>query len=125
MTKAEAISKADRLVEQAADRLQELAQQAAAEGGFKAKLAEPLGEDAAFVRQLKPSLIEARIRGEAPTNRPPGEGTTVVTPRPESARPPKERGEGPNPFVVIGVAFAAGIMLAKLIDWRGHAHPRD
>jgi hypothetical protein len=26
---------------------------------------------------------------------------------------------------VIGVAFAAGVVLAKLIDWRGHAHPRD
>ena len=23
-----------------------------------------------------------------------------------------------------GVAFAAGSALAKLIDWRGHAHPR-
>lgn len=125
MTKAEAISKADRLVDQAADRLQEFAQQAAVEGGLKAKLAEPLGEDAAFVRQLKPSLIEARIRGEAPTNRPPGQGTTLVTPGPQATRPPKERGEGPNPYLVIGIAFAAGIALAKLIDWRGHAHPRD
>ena len=26
--------------------------------------------------------------------------------------------------VLVGVAFAAGTVLVKLIDWRGHAHPR-
>jgi len=31
---------------------------------------------------------------------------------------------GPNPFAVVGVAAAAGMLLAKLVDWRGHAHPR-
>jgi hypothetical protein len=31
---------------------------------------------------------------------------------------------GPSPFLVVGVAFATGIVLAKWIDWRGHAHPR-
>jgi hypothetical protein len=31
---------------------------------------------------------------------------------------------GPNPFVVAGAAFGVGTLLAKLIDWRGHAHPR-
>ncbi len=30
---------------------------------------------------------------------------------------------GPSPFLVLGVAFAAGIVLAKWIAWRGHAHP--
>jgi hypothetical protein len=44
---------------------------------------------------------------------------------PQLERPKKGAGEGPNPFLVIGVAFAAGIFVAKLIDWRGHAHPRD
>jgi hypothetical protein len=29
---------------------------------------------------------------------------------------------GPSPFLAVGVAFAAGIVLAKWIDWRGHAH---
>ena len=33
-------------------------------------------------------------------------------------------GLGPNPFVVAGAAFAVGSLLAKLIDWRSHAHPR-
>jgi hypothetical protein len=26
---------------------------------------------------------------------------------------------------VVGAALAAGILAAKWIDWRGHAHPRD
>ena len=42
--------------------------------------------------------------------------------------PPEKKGAGggggPNPFLVIGVALVAGIVLAKVIDWRGHAHPR-
>lgn len=38
---------------------------------------------------------------------------------------PKRRGAGPNPWLVVGVALAAGILVAKWIDWRGHAHPRD
>jgi len=29
-----------------------------------------------------------------------------------------------NPFAVAGAAFAVGTVLAKLIDWRSHAHPR-
>jgi hypothetical protein len=26
---------------------------------------------------------------------------------------------------VLGAAFAVGVVLAKVVDWRGHAHPRD
>jgi hypothetical protein len=29
-----------------------------------------------------------------------------------------------NPLVVIAAAAAAGIAAAKLLYWRGHAHPR-
>ena len=100
------------------------ANDAAAEGGLMAKIAEPLADDAAFVRQLKPSLIRARFKGEAPLEGSPSQGTVVPSSPPEE----KNRaggGGGPNPFVVIGVAFVAGIVLAKVIDWRGHAHPRD
>jgi hypothetical protein len=119
------MNKADQLVDQAADRLQEFADQAAAEGGFKAKLAEPLADDAALLRRMKPSLIKARIRGEAPTNLPPTHGT-VAPSGPQLGERRKPPGEGgPNPFLVLGVAFVAGIVLAKVIDWRGHAHPRD
>jgi hypothetical protein len=29
-----------------------------------------------------------------------------------------------NPLALVGVAFGVGVALAKLLDWRGHAHPR-
>jgi len=118
------MTKGDALVDRAANRLQELANRAAAEGGVKAKLAPELADDAAFVRKLKPSLIRARIKGRAPTNQKPGEGT-IAPSAPQLGERPKPKGGGPNPFVVIGVALAAGVLLAKVIDWRGHAHPRD
>ena len=118
-------TKADAVVDRAADRLQEIADKAAAEGGLGAKLAQPLADDAAFLRKLKPSLIAARAKGEAPMNQKPTEGT-VAPSGPQLGRRPKPRGKGgPSPFLIVGVAFAAGILMAKIIDWRGHAHPRD
>ncbi|HET7855297.1 MAG TPA: hypothetical protein VFL41_02460 [Gaiellaceae bacterium] len=117
------MSKADLLVDRAADRIQELANRAAAEGGLKAKLADELADDAAFLRKLKPSLIRARIKGRAPTNQKPGAGT--IAPSAPQLGKPKPRGGGPSPFLVIGAALAAGVLLAKVIDWRSHAHPRD
>jgi len=60
------MSKADLLVERGANRLEVLARKAAAKGGFTAKLADELAEDAAFLRKLKPSLIKARAKGRAP-----------------------------------------------------------
>jgi hypothetical protein len=119
------MNKADQLIDQAADRLQEFADDAAAEGGLKAKLAEPLADDAALLRRMKPSLIKARIKGESPTNLPPTHGA-VAPAGPQLGSRPKPQGEGGvSPFLVIGIAFAAGIVLAKVIDWRGHAHPND
>lgn len=123
------MSKADLLVERGASFLEELAHKAAAEGGFAAKLAEPLAEDAGFLRKLKPSLVAARLKGEHAS----ADGQTAVT-KPvvvETPAPPKEPRKkdkqpngGPNPLVVAAGAFVAGVVLAKLIDWRGHAHPR-
>jgi len=119
---------ADQKVERAANRLQQLANDLAGEGGVKAKLAGPLAEDADFIRKLKPSLIKARAKGEAPTNQQPGRAPLSPT-GPQLGRRPKRKreggGGGPHPFVVVGVALVAGIVLAKWIDWRGHAHPRD
>jgi hypothetical protein len=116
---------ADRKIEQAADKLQEFANRASAEGGLKAKLAEPLAEDADLIRRMKPSLIKARLKGEAPTNQKPG--ATVVAPSgPQlGSRTKAQKSGGPNPWLVVGVALAVGIFAAKWIDWRGHAHPRD
>ena len=123
------MNRADEAVDRAADRLQEAAERAAAQGGVKAKLADELAEDAAFLRKLKPSLMRARMRGELPTDGAPGEGVQAPTGAQLGRRPEPKRGGGgggggPNPFVVVGVAFAVGIVLAKVIDWRGHAHPR-
>jgi hypothetical protein len=115
---------ADQKVERAANKLQRLANQMAGEGGLKATLAEPLAEDADLIRKLKPSLIKARAKGEAPTNQKPGKPTLAPS-SPQLGKRPKKRGGGPNPFLVVGVALAAGIVLATWLAWRGHAHPRD
>ena len=119
------MSRADEAVERAADKLQELADQSAGQPGLKGKLAQPLADDAEFLRKLKPSLMAARARGEAPTGQQPGSGT-VAPSAPQLGRRPKPPGkDGPNPWVVVAAALAIGIALAKWIDWRGHAHPRD
>jgi hypothetical protein len=118
---------ADQKVERAANKLQRLANQMAGEGGMKAKLAEPLAEDADFIRKLKPSLIKARAKGDAPTNQEPGKAPLSPT-GPQLGKRKKAKkdgGGGPTPYVVVGLALVAGIALAKWIDWRGHAHPRD
>jgi hypothetical protein len=118
---------ADQTVERAANKLQEFANRMAGEGGVKAKLAEPLAEDADLIRKMKPSLIKARAKGEAPTNQRPGQAAVAPSSPQLGSRPKqkKQRGGGPNPWLVVGVALAAGIFVAKWIDWRGHAHPRD
>jgi hypothetical protein len=118
------MTKADQIVDRAATRLQEIADKAAAEGGVAAKFAQPLADDAAFLRKLKPSLIVARAKGEAPTNQKPAQGA-VAPSGPQLGKRPDPGSGGPNPFLVIGIALAAGILLAKIVDWRGHAHPRD
>jgi hypothetical protein len=100
-----------------ADRAQTASKRLAGQGGIKSKLADELAEDADFLRKLKPSLIAKRAKGDAPTDRAP------VAPSPQPAQKKRARG-GPSAFVVVGVALVAGVVLAKWIDWRGHAHPR-
>jgi hypothetical protein len=111
---------ADRAVERGAEKLHRLAEQAAAKGGVVGRLAEPLEEDAEFLRKLKPSLIKARATGAAPTD---GEPTTVSAPA-VHPRPSGNGTEDVKPLAVVGAAAAAGLVLAKAIDWRSHAHPR-
>lgn len=133
------MSKGDLLVERGAKRLEELSRKAAARGGYAARFSDELAEDAVFLRKLKPSLIKARAKGKAPVtqaapinqapepepeSRPPSAPPTARPRRRRKAKRPT-RLRGPNPFVVMGVALVAGIALAKVIDWRGHAHPRD
>jgi hypothetical protein len=111
-------------VDTAADKLQQTADSFATQGGLKAKLAQPLADDAEFLRKLKPSLIVARARGEAPTDEDPVRGRVAPSGPQLGRRPKAGDGGGPSPWLVLGIAFALGIALAKNIDWRGHAHPR-
>jgi hypothetical protein len=117
------MTRGDATMERGAQKLQHLSGRVARRGGLVGKLAQPLAEDAVLFRRMKPSLIVARIKGEAPTNLQPGQDAVVPT-GPQLGKRPKKRG-GPNPFLVLGVAFAVGVVAAKLIDWRGHAHPSD
>ena len=131
-------------LETLADKAQAASRRLAGQGGLKGKLAEELADDAEFLRKLKPSLIQARMRGEAPTDQKPGTpAPRAAAPATGGAPPPpsptaqtevrpakgktkaKKARSGPNPFVVAGAALAVGILTAKIIDWRGHAHPRD
>jgi hypothetical protein len=129
------MSKGDLLVEKGARRLQELADKAAARGdGVGTWLSDELRTDAAFLRKLKPSLVAARAKGNAPTNQepaapppppPPPAPAASPQPKPKQKKKRKSGRGGPPPIVIVGAAFVAGIVLAKLVDWRGHAHPRD
>lgn len=116
--------KGDKAVERSADKLAALADRAAAKGGIAAKLSDELAADASFLRKLKPSLMLARAKGAAPKNQEPG--TIPRAPRGPQLGPRSAAGKanGPNPFAVAGAAFGVGTLLAKLIDWRSHAHPR-
>jgi hypothetical protein len=104
-----------------ADKARAASDRLAGSGGLKGKLAQELAEDAVFLRKLKPSLMAKRARGEAPRDGSPGE-VRLAPSGPQLGRPLPTG--GPSPFLVLGAAFAAGILLAKWIDWRGHAHPR-
>ena len=120
------MTRGDQVVERAANRLDEMAQHAAREDGVKAKLAEPLAEDAALLRGMRPSQIAARVRGRPGGE--PGAKNPLPPPEPEPPKPRREpkpkRSGGPSPILVAIGAFAVGIVIAKVIDWRGHAHPR-
>lgn len=118
------MNRVDSLVEKGADGLQSLSRKAAGSGGLASKLAPELADDAAFLRKLKPSLVAARARGEAPTNQKPGQDVVVPSSQQVGART-KRKGGGVSPWLVLGAAFAVGVVLAKVVDWRGHAHPRD
>ena len=122
------MSKGDKVVEGGAQRLDALADKAAGHGGLRAKLADELADDAAFLRKLKPTLIAARARGSLPKDGEPGSGTRLTPQSPSGSqlgpRPSGGARRGPNPFAVVGAAAGLGVLLAKLVDWRGHAHPR-
>lgn len=117
MTAGTAIPRGDAAVEAASRTLRALSNRAARRGGGAARLARSLADDATFVAKLKPSLIKAHAKGEVPSDE-------TAAPAPSVRGRPPGRAAG-HPFVLVAAALGIGVALAKLIDWRGHAHPRD
>ena len=107
-----------------ADKAEAASERLAGQSGIKGKLAGELADDAAFLLKLKPSLIAKRARGEAPIDQKPYEAPAPSAPQLGSHPSTPKRAGGVSPFVVAGAALVAGVLLARWIDWRGHAHPR-
>ena len=66
------MTRGDAAVESAADKLDRFVRSARTSGGVKGKVGQALSDDPDFLRKLKPSLIKARAKGEAPTDGPSG-----------------------------------------------------
>jgi hypothetical protein len=113
------MTKADQAVDTAADNVAAFVRKARDRGGLKGKLGDALAEDPEFIRKLKPSLIKARAKGQRSV-----EPAPQAPSGPQVERPKARRRGGLSPWLVVGAAFAVGYVLAKTIDWRGHAHPR-
>jgi hypothetical protein len=64
--------------------------------------------------------IDALIKDVRASANEPGPPPPHATPIGRGSAPPR----GLNPWLVVGAAFAIGFLAAKLVDWRGHAHPR-
>jgi hypothetical protein len=64
-----------------------------------------------------PASIASRARRTAP-------GAEPQAPSGPQVRDGAGRGRGPSPLAVLAAALAVGILLARVIDWRSHAHPR-
>ena len=114
------MTKADHAVEKSADSLEHLAGKAATRhDGVGEWLAEELKNDAAFLRKLKPSLIKARAQSKKGKDAP----SAPSGPQLAGSSPKKKRRnrKAPPPVVIVGAALVAGVVLAKVIDWRSHA----
>lgn len=127
------LAKLDSLLERGADVLERFAHDLAREDGFKRQLGEELAEDAAFLRNLAPTRVAERARGESEPVSPTQVATQVKetlpppepVPAPTAAPPQKQpKSGGVNPFAVIGIAFVAGFAVGRLIAWRSDAYPR-
>jgi hypothetical protein len=119
------MTRVDQAVESAADKLDAFVREAQAAGGVKAKVGHALADDPEFLRKLKPTLIKARAKGEAPTDLPPrSTGGATASPQVDRGVPKARRRGGRSAWLVLGAAFATGYAIAKVVDWRGHAHPR-
>ena len=119
------MTRGDQLIERAAGKLDAFVRRSAGDTGIKGKLAGPLADDAELLRGMRPSRIAARLRGQADGEvsrpSPVTEPASSVPPEPQRKKSPRS---GPPALALAVGALALGIVIAKLIDWRSHAHPR-
>jgi hypothetical protein len=73
-------------------------------------------------RDAETPVVETPVAESEPTETRPAPPPKA---EPTSRKKPKKKRRGPPPVVIVGAALVAGIVLAKVIDWRGHGHPRD
>lgn len=58
-------------------------------------------------------------------------GTASQTTPSSAAHPPSANGGPPGQTngrqiaIILGAAFVVGVLLARWLDWRSHAHPHD
>jgi len=119
------MTRGDQLIDRAANRLEAFARRTAGDTGVKGKLAGPLADDAELLRGMRPSSVAARLRGQPDDG--PTRPSAVSEPLPASAPEPRRKKSprsGPPPIALAFGALAVGILIAKGVDWRGHAHPR-
>ena len=100
-----------------ADKLDELGDRAAEQGGVVAKAAEDLHADADFLRRLDP-------RREPDGSDEPGSQMLRATPTGSAGRKPAADKRGRRALIVIGGSFAAGLVLAAFLHWRSLVEPR-
>jgi outer membrane biosynthesis protein TonB len=72
-----------------------------------------------------PPAAEAPPAEPPPAQTQPAQRQPPARPKPKAEPRPKDKRGGPPPVVIVGAALVAGILLAKFVDWRGHAHPKD
>lgn len=75
----------------------------------------------------EPPKIAAPTRQEPVAPPPPPPSPPPPPPRPAAFTPKEKKAKrgGPPPIAIVGAAFVAGIVIAKVIDWRGRADARD
>lgn len=105
-----------------ADKLDELGDRATEQGGVVAKAAEDLHADADFLRKLDP-------RREPDGSADPGSQMLRATPASSAGKkngnkPDSGAKRGRRALIVIGGAFAAGLVLAAFLQWRSLVEPR-
>jgi hypothetical protein len=114
------MNRADNAFERAAGKLDELAAETEEKGGVAAKLAPALADDADFLRTMEPSKVAQRVRGGRPSE-------TASKSRHTPSTKGSRRSAGAGRLAALapaGAAFALGVLVAKLIDWRSYAEPR-